>query len=117
MAGATPGAGRTGVKRSLPICRLLKQGRRLGSLRLLHGFGLGLLNGLLRGLRFLLGGELLLDLEGDGVGVHLIDSGGIMKHLRGIVPGGHVKDGGFHQHFAQHALFGTAQVRGKQLPE
>src|SRR5260370_21544354 len=79
MAGATPGAGRTGVKRSLPICRLLKQGRRLGSLRLLHGFGLGVLNGLLRGLRFLLGGELLLDLEGDGVGVHLIDSGGIMK--------------------------------------
>jgi len=49
-------------KRSLPICRLLKQGRRLGSLRLLHGFGLGLLKGLLRGLRFLLGGELLLDL-------------------------------------------------------
>src|SRR5260370_27661439 len=98
MAGAMPGAGRTGARKG--ACRLAgsyrEDVRRLDSLRLLHGFGLGLRYCFLRGLRLLFGGELLLDLESDGVGIHLIDSGGIVKHLRGIMPGRHVEDGGFH---------------------
>src|SRR5216683_7324309 len=54
--------GKDGRKKG--ACRLAgssSKGRRLGSLRLLHGFGLGLRNRFLRGLRLLFGGELLLD--------------------------------------------------------
>src|SRR6266581_3925952 len=88
MAGATPGAGRTGAKKEPAVSRLLKQGRRLGSLRLLHGFGLGLRNGFLRGLCLRFGGELLLDLSGDNVGVHFVDRCGFTEHLWSVAVGG-----------------------------
>jgi hypothetical protein len=35
---------------------------------------------------FLLGGELLLDLEGDGIGVHLVRGSGIAENLRRVLP-------------------------------
>jgi len=47
----------------------------------LEGFGCRLWFGFLLGLRLHLSGELLLDLEGDGVGVHFVRSRGLAEGL------------------------------------
>jgi hypothetical protein len=46
-------------------------------------------------LRFLFRGELLLHLEGDGIGVHLVHGSGLVEYLSRVMPGAHVEDGGF----------------------
>jgi hypothetical protein len=45
--------------------------------------------------RFLFRGELLLHLEGDGIGVHLVHGSGLVEYLSWVMPGAHVEDGGF----------------------
>jgi hypothetical protein len=58
------------------------QDRKAFSRRLPLGFGLGPLNVFWRSVSF--GGELPFDLESDSIGVHLIDSGGTVKHLKWV---------------------------------
>ena len=76
----------------LPLAKV----RKLCGLRLLRGFGLRFRNGFrgwLRGEpRFLLGGELLLDLEADGVHIHLVRACGITENLCCVLPSGRVED-------------------------
>jgi hypothetical protein len=48
-------------------------------------------------LRFLLGGELLLDLDSDRIRVELISGGSVTKHLRCIPSCCFQQDGGFNQ--------------------
>ena len=43
-------------------------------------------------LRFLFRGELLLYLEGDGIGVHLVRGSGLVEYLSRVMPGAHVED-------------------------
>src|SRR5580658_1449807 len=59
---------------------------------------------------FLLGGELLLDLEADRVHVHLIDGGGIAENLRRVLPGGRVENGDLYQQTAQRSFLGIPQI-------
>src|ERR1022692_2755311 len=66
-----PGQEGRAEKGACQFSRLLKQERRLGSLRPFHGFGLDLRDGLFRCPRLLLGCELLFDLESNSVGVYL----------------------------------------------
>jgi hypothetical protein len=68
-------------------------------------------------LRLLFRGELLLHLEGDGIGVHLVHGSGLVEHLSGVMPSAHVEDGGFNQDTAQHTLFGTTEIGRKELAE
>ena len=72
--------------------------------------GCGLLCGLCRVLRR----ELLLHSRCDGVGVHFVD-GGILQHLRRLLPGSGEQDGQFNQDAPQRAFLGTAQVCAKRL--
>lgn len=58
---------------------------------------------------------LLFDLRGDGVGVHLIEGGGFVQHLRCVLMSRGKQNGQFDRHTTQDALFGTAQVSGEQL--
>jgi len=76
-------------KGSLPGGRLpLTKMRRLCGLGLLRGFRLRFRNGFRWGLlgepRFLLGGELMLHLEADGIGVHLVRLGCGLEHLSAV---------------------------------
>jgi hypothetical protein len=75
--------------------------RKLCGLRLLRGFGLRFRNGFRRWLRgeprFLLGGELLLDLEADGVHIHLVRACGIMENLCCVLARGRMEDGYLYQ--------------------
>src|SRR6266702_16160 len=71
-----------------PLAKL----RKLRGFRLLRGFGLHFCNGFRRWLlgesRFLLGGELLLDLEADGIHIHLVRGCGIAENFFCVLPHG-----------------------------
>src|SRR6185437_16115494 len=66
-------------------------------------------------LRSISGDELLLDLRGDGVGVHLVGGGCFAQYLRGIGPRGRQQNDRFDQSAAQCALVGTAKISGKSF--
>jgi hypothetical protein len=87
--------GKDGRKKwSLLVRRLRRrEGRRLGSLRLLHVFRLDFGSALLCSLRLRFGRELLLDLESDGVGVHFVDRRCIPQNGRAVATGGGEDDG------------------------
>src|SRR5260370_22549249 len=103
LAGATPRVGRRAhEKGSLPGGRLpLVNVRKLCGLRLLRGFGLRFCNGLRWWLlgepRFLLGGELLLYLEADGIHIHLVRGCRVAEDLRCVLPHGRVENGYLYQ--------------------
>jgi integrase len=66
-------------------------------------------------LGLLFGSELLLHLEGDGIGVHLIHTRRIPKNRGGIRPRGRQQDACFHQQTGECAFVGAADVSGKSL--
>jgi hypothetical protein len=77
--------GKDGRKKwSLPIRRLLERKRKLGGFRFVGSLGWGLGSSFFRGLRLLLGGELLLHPEGDGVDIDLVDRRRIAEDDGGI---------------------------------
>jgi hypothetical protein len=67
--------------------------------------------------RFLLGGELLLDLEADSIRIHLVRNGCVVEDLRCIPSHGRMENGYLYQQTTEGAFLGTAEVGGKQLPD
>ncbi len=59
--------------------------------------------------------ELLLDLEGDGIGVDFVRGGGIAEDVASVAARDSENDGQFDQHTAQYALFDAA--RGSLGPD
>ena len=88
---------------------------------LLQGCGarrtrLGFVRRLPGGLRFLLGGELLLDLGRDRGHVHLVELGGFSQGFGGFVGAvGRLQNGDCHQNAADGALVGFAKKGREQL--
>jgi hypothetical protein len=108
--------GKDGRKKwSLRVRRLhRKEGRRLGSLRLPQLFRLGFDDTFLYSLRLLLGGKLLLHLEGDGIGVHLVDRRRIPQGCHAVATGGGEDDRQLNDDASQLALFDLTQVRDEE---
>ena len=74
-------------------------------------FGYGLR--LLFSFRLRFGGELMLDLEGDCIGVHLIGLGCGAKNLTSVrLLAGRKQDDGFDDQLADNALLGLAEKSG-----
>ena len=67
----------------------------------LEGSGCWYRLGLFLGLRRHLGSELLLNLEGDGVGVHFVSRSSVAEDLSAVVARGGQHDGQFNQDAAQ----------------
>jgi hypothetical protein len=65
--------------------------------------------GRLRGFRFFLGGEFLLDLGRDCGHVHLVKLGGIAQNVRGVAARGGEQDNGLDHGAAQRAFIGAAK--------
>jgi hypothetical protein len=59
--------------------------------------------------------ELVLYLEGDGVGVHFVEVRRISQHGIAVATGGGEDDGQLDHDTSQLALFRPAKIRGKQL--
>jgi hypothetical protein len=79
------------------------------------GFVRGFRTCLPNSLRLFFRRELLLDLGGDGVGVHLVGRGCFAQHLRGISPRCRQQNHGFNQSTSHGVLVRAAKVGGKSL--
>ena len=83
---------------------------------LLHGVCWGLGRGPLRSLRFVLGGKLLFHFGCDGVYIHLVELGGFLEELAGVVHSAcRVENDDLHQQASENAFLGLADEGRKQL--